>query len=163
MALDEDHLFHVTMKQIGQTFAMGFLAVSKARSQKSTEDQRVVELQREVKDLQAEINNLNDHAQPEATRLTNLQEETKRLLAEKAQEATSLVEEKDKLLSKIVELENVVTRQGEDLTKAWESFKQDATQSYLIGFEETIEQASVLHFDLDYAELGPGKTVVDGL
>jgi len=34
MALDEDHLFRDAMKQIGQTFAMGCLAISKARDQK---------------------------------------------------------------------------------------------------------------------------------
>jgi len=157
MALDEDHLLRDTMKQIWQTFAMGFLVVSKARIQKSAKDQRVVELQSEVKNLRVEINRLNDHAQVEATRLTNIQEETKRLMAEKAQEATSLVKEKDKLLSKIEELENEVTCLGEDLTKAWESFKQDVTQSYLVGFEAAIEQTLVIHSDLDYSKLGPGK------
>jgi len=43
-----------------------------------------------------------------------------------------------------------------------ESFKQDASQSYLIEFEAAIEQDSALHPNLDYSELGPGKTVVDG-
>jgi len=33
--------------------------------------------------------------------------------------------QKDKLLSKIEELENEVTRRGEDLTKAKKSFKQE--------------------------------------
>jgi len=104
---------------------------------------------------------LNNHARAEATRLTDLHEETKRLLAEKAQEALSLAEEKDKLLSKIEELENDVSRREKDLTKARESFKQDNAQSYLVGFEAAIEQASTLHPDL-VSELGPGKTVVDG-
>jgi len=38
MVLDKDHMFRDAMKQIGQAFAMGCLAVSKARSWKSAED-----------------------------------------------------------------------------------------------------------------------------
>ena len=79
------------------------------------------------------INRLNDHVQAEATRLTDLHEETKRLLGEKAQEASILVEEKDKILSKIEELKNEVTRRGEDLTKARESFKQDVAHVLLLN------------------------------
>ena len=90
MAFNEDHLFRDTIKRIGQAFAMGFLAVSKARSQKSAKDQRVVELQKEVERLRVVINHLNNHARVEATRLSDLHEETKRILTEKAQEASSL-------------------------------------------------------------------------
>jgi len=61
---------------------------------------------------------LSNHAQAEATRLTDFHEETMRLLDEKAQKASSLAEERDKLLSKIEELENEVTRRGEDHNKA---------------------------------------------
>jgi len=31
-----------------------------------------------------------------------------------------------------------------------------------MGFETAIEQASELHPEIDYSELSPGKTVVDG-
>jgi len=41
-------------------------------------------------------------------------------------------------------------------------FKLDTAQSYLVGFEAAIEQASGLHPEIDYSELDPCKTVVDG-
>jgi len=46
--------------------------------------------------------------------------------------------------------------------KATDSFKQDADQSYLVGFEEALEQTSTLHPTLDFSELSPGKIMVDG-
>jgi len=144
---------------------MGCLVIIKARDRNVDENQRVkenMELHKEVERLQAEINCLNDHTRAETKRLTNLCEEAKRLQMEKAQEATSLNEEKNKLLSTIKELEKEVTCRGEDLTKATESFTQDATQSYLVGSEAALEQAATVHPTLDSLELCRGKTMVDG-
>jgi len=59
-------------------------------------------------------------------------------------------------------LEKEVSCQGETLTKAIESFKQDADQSHLIGFEATLEQATIVHPTLYFSELGSSKTMVDG-
>jgi len=58
---------------------------------------------------------------------------------EKVQKATSFNEENNKLLSTIEELEKKVTRRGENLTKPTESFKQDVSQSYLVGFKAALE------------------------
>ena len=55
-----------------------------------------------------------------------------------------------------------MTRKGEDLIKATDSFKQDVAQSYLVGFEAPLEQAVVVYPIMDLSELDPVKTVVDG-
>jgi len=54
-----------------------------------------------------------------------------------------------------------VTRKREDLIKAIDSFKQDVAQSYLVGFEAALEQASAVHPTMDLSELDPSKIVVD--
>jgi len=50
----------------------------------------------------------------------------------------------------------------EEFTKENKACKQDATQAFLVGFEVAIEQASRLHPNIDYSQLSPSKTVVDG-
>jgi len=104
-----------------------------------------VELQKEVERLRDEINCLNNHTRAEAKRLRNLDEEAKRLQMEKAQETSSLNEERNKLLSMIEEVKKEATRRGEDLTKATKSFKQDVAQVYLVEFEATLEKAVTVH------------------
>jgi len=61
-----------------------------------------------------------------------------------------------------LDLKEELARKDEDFANTTEAFKLDAAQSYLVGFEATIEQASRLHPEIDYSELGPGKTVIDG-
>jgi len=116
-----------------------------------------VELEKEFERLRAEINRLNNHTRVEAKHLTDLYVEAKRLQMEKAQKASSLNEKRSKLLSKIEELEKEATRRGEDLNNATKSFKQDGAQSYLVGFEATLDQAATIHPTLYFSELGPGK------
>jgi len=55
-----------------------------------------------------------------------------------------------------------VTCKGENLIKAIDSFKQDGSQSYLLGLEAALEKAVVVNPTNDLSELDPGKTVVDG-
>jgi len=58
MAHDEDQLYHDAMKQIGQVFAMGCLAISKTRAQKAAEDQKVqenLELRKKMELLQSDL------------------------------------------------------------------------------------------------------------
>ena len=42
------------------------------------------------------------------------------------------------------------------------SLKDDATQSYLVRFKTTLEQATVVHPIVEVSELDPGKTIIDG-
>jgi len=93
MVHDEDHLRHDTLKLFGKAFAMVCLFDAKEKDQMSVEDQRIkenMELHKEVERLQAEINRLDD-----------LHQNAKRLEAEKTQVASSLAEERSKLLSKV--------------------------------------------------------------
>jgi len=126
-----------------------------------------MEFHKKVERLQAEIKRLTDiHQETEPLRtennhLNDLYQEAKWLQTEKTQEASSLFEERSKILSEVKEL-NEITRKEEELTKVIESFKQDAAQSYLVGFKAALEQVAVVHPSLDFWELDPGKTMVDG-
>jgi len=53
-----------------------------------------------------------------------------------------LAEERNKLLVEVDKLKGELTRKDEVLAKATKSFKQDVAQSYLVGFEAALEQAS---------------------
>ena len=82
--------------------------------------------------------------------------------ADQAKKAASLTEERNTLLAEVDKLKRELTLKDETLAKTINSFKQDDAQSYLVGFEEAVEQATTLHPFLDFTELGPGKIVVDG-
>jgi len=60
-------------------------------------------------------------------------------------------------LAEVDKLKGELTCKDEDLTKATKSFKQDVAQSYLVGFEAALEQASTLHPTLDFSELARVK------
>jgi len=82
-------------------------------------------------------------------------------LADKTQEGLSLAEEKRKLSNEIEDLKKETTHKEEDFSKITDSFKEDATQSYLVGFEIALEQATVVHPTIDFSDLDSGKIVVD--
>jgi len=110
-----------------------------------------------------------DRLQSKVKHSNGLHQETQQLRTEKnkeavdrAQEQASLTEERNKLLAKVEKLGRELTRKDDVLAKASKSLKQDVAQSYLVGFEATIKQALALHPDLDFSDLGPGKTMVDG-
>jgi len=117
MVHDEDHLRHDTLKLFGQAFFMACLVDAKAKDQKAVDDQRVkenMELHKEVECLQYEIK-----------RLSVMHKEAERLRAEKTQEASSLTEENNKLLTEVDEQKKELTCKGVNLVKATDSFKQD--------------------------------------
>jgi len=152
MVHEEDHLRHDTVKLLGQAFALACLIDVKARS-KTAEDQRIKE--------NMELHKAMEHLQAKINQLSILYQEVEQLQAEKTQEALSLAKEKNKFSNEVKGLKKVVTRKGEDLAKAIDSFKQDAAQSYLVGFEAALEQAMVVHPTIDFSTLDPTKTVVN--
>jgi len=50
----------------------------------------------------------------------------------------------------------------EELAKEKEAFTNDAANSYLVGFEDVVAQASGVYPKMNFSQLGPGKSVVDG-
>jgi len=55
-----------------------------------------------------------------------------------------------------------ITNLKEEFAKETEGWKQDAAQAFLVGFEAATEQASTLHPSIDFSQLDPGKTLVNG-
>jgi len=53
-------------------------------------------------------------------------------------------------------------QKGEEMVKERETLTDDATNSYMAGFEDVVAQASGIYPEMDFAQLGLGKTVVDG-
>ena len=141
MTHDEDHLRHDAEKLLRQSFALACLVNVKVKDKKRDEDQRIkenMELHKEVERLQDDVNHFSG-LQQKVERLwteANCQDVA---LAEKTQEALSLDEEKRELSNEVEDLKKKVTCKEEDLTKTTETFKQDATQSYLVAFKNALE------------------------
>jgi len=55
----------------------------------------------------------------------------------------------------------IVCREAEWVNNS-ESLKNDITKSYGIGFEAVVEQACVIHPDIDFSDVNPCYAVVDG-
>jgi len=77
-----------------------------------------------------------------------------------------LVKEKIDVSSKIESLKKEIgeeiTRKEGEITKMVDSLKDDTTQSFIAGFETALEQASSFHPTVDFIELNPCKSIVDG-
>jgi len=58
-------------------------------------------------------------------------------------------------LAKVDKLKRELTLKDETFAIATNSFKQDDAQSYLVGFEAVVEQATTLHPSLDFTKLHP--------
>jgi len=146
MAHDEDRLHHDTEKLLGQAFALTFLINVKVKDRKKAEDRRVkenMEFHQEVERLRVEVNRSGV------------------ALAVKTQEGLALAEEKRTLSNEVEDLKKEMMRKEEDFSKATDPFKEDATQSYIVGFKAALEQATVVH-PVDFSEVDLGKIVVDG-
>jgi len=62
----------------------------------------------------------------------------------------------------VAKLKKELTQQTEESTKRFEACKQDVFQAYFMGCEAVAGQAFGLYRDVDFAELGSGKIMVDG-
>jgi len=103
-----------------------------------------MELHQEVERLRAEVNCLGV------------------ALTDKTQEGLVLADKKRKLSKEIEVLKRELTHKEKDFFKATNSFKENVAQSYLVGFEAALEQATVVHPAIDFSELDLDKTVVEG-
>ena len=66
------------------------------------------------------------------------------------------------ILENIRDREKDMARKEVDLSKMIDPLKDDVTQSYVVGFEATMEQAAIVHPSVDFSELSPCKAMVDG-
>jgi len=52
-------------------------------------------------------------------------------------------------------------RKDEDQAREREALIDDATNSFMAGFEDAVAQASGIYPEMDFSQLSPGKIVVD--
>ena len=87
-------------------------------------------------------------------------------MAEKTKEAGNQAQEaaaeRGRLLVEVNKLKEELAKKDEEFSKETEACKQDDAQAYLVGFEVAIEEASRLYPNIDYSQLDPDKTMVDG-
>lgn len=77
--------------------------------------------------------------------------------------------EKNNFAKKVDTLEKKMGAQEEEIayketkfSKTINTVKDDATQSYIVGFEAAMEQVALLHPSVDFSEFSPCKSVVNG-
>jgi len=68
--------------------------------------------------------------------------------------------------SKIESLEKKIKekiiRKENEFWKMVDSLKDNTTQSYIVVFETALEQAALVHPTVDFSELNPCKSIIDG-
>ncbi|KAK7377717.1 hypothetical protein VNO80_03148 [Phaseolus coccineus] len=143
-----------TTRQLGQALAENCLVLSKLRRWKDLtkeEVHKVYELIQRVEDLQM------------------MHQETKALLTEKSKEALELSAKNAELHAEVEKLKEELARRGEKLVqkdelleKTKEDLTNDAANSYMVGFDDAVTQATCIYPDLDFSQLGLSKIVVDG-
>jgi len=90
------------------------------------------------------------------------QQEAKALLTKKSKEALDLSDKNVTLLAEVQRLKETLAKKDEELVKERKALTNDVANSYLAGFESTVIQVSGIYPGMDFSQLGPGKTVVDG-
>jgi len=144
------HLLQEAMKQCGQALATSFFAAKKLRSQETTFERVKQDVQHKMVSLQQEVQSLQAFHQ-----------QTEQLLVAKTKEAveqaTRLAEQNDQPSN----LQQEVVQKDKFFADEVEVYKGEVAQVLLVGFEVAVKQASNLHPDLDYSQLGPSKRVVD--
>jgi len=65
-------------------------------------------------------------------------------------------------VAEVERLKEGLAQKVEELAKEKDAFTTDSGNFYLVGFEDAIVQASGIYLKMDFSQLGPGKTVVDG-
>jgi len=96
-------------------------------------------------------------------------QETKVLLTEKSKEAlglsarnAELIAEVEKLRGELAQPEEELVQKDASLEKAKEELTKDATNSYLVGFDDVVSQVTCVYPKLDLSKIRLRKVVVDG-
>jgi len=90
-------------------------------------------------------------------------------LTAKSKEVLELSNKNVELQTEVERLKEELAKRGEELVRKDEKLKKvkealtdDAANSYLPGFEDVVAQASGIYPEINFSQLGLGKTVVDG-
>ena len=165
MSLEEDRLVQDTMRQLGQALAASCLVVTKFKQLRGSADKKsheVAELHQRVENLHGELQRETVKLQEELLQSKHLQQEVEALLNEKSKEVLSLSEERTKLLAEVERLKEELAQKDEELAKEKKVFTNDVANSYLVGFKDVVAQASSVYPEMNFSQLGLGKSVVDG-
>jgi len=68
----------------------------------------------------------------------------------------------ERLKQELAKKDEELIKKGEEMVKERETLTDAATNSYMAGFEDAFAQASGIYPEMDFSQLGLGKTVVDG-
>jgi len=68
----------------------------------------------------------------------------------------------ERLKGELVKKQEELIWKGEELVQEREALTDDASNSYMAGFEDVIAQASGIYPEMDFSQLDLGKTVVNG-
>ncbi|KAK7382550.1 hypothetical protein VNO80_01436 [Phaseolus coccineus] len=150
---------------MGQALAANCLAISKLRRWKVSakeEALKAARLSQRVGGLEQEVTGLQKELQ-------RSQEEAKALLTEYSKEALALSDKNAKLQAEEERLKEDLAKKGEELAqkdeqmeKTKEPLTNNASNSYMAGFDDVVAQASGIYPDTDFSQLGLGKVVVHG-
>ena len=73
-----------------------------------------------------------------------------------------LQDEVDRLKGELAKKDEELIRKGGELVQERKALTDDVANSYVAGFEDVVAQASGIYPEMDFYQLGLGKTVVDG-
>jgi len=65
-------------------------------------------------------------------------------------------------VDEVEKLKEGLAQKDKELAKEKEALTTDVANSYLVGFEDAIAHTSGISPKMDFSQLGPGKTMVDG-
>ena len=68
----------------------------------------------------------------------------------------------ERLKGEFVKKDEELIQKGEELVQEREALTDDAANSFMVGFEDVVAQALGICPEMDFSQLGLGKTVVDG-
>jgi len=163
--LEEDHLVEQGVRKLGQALPTNCLTISKLREWKGSTKKK----SHEVTELLQQVGGLKQETSKLHRALQRSQLEAKAFWAEKFKEALELSNKNAELQAEVERLKEGLAKKDEELiqkskklVKEREALTNDVVDSYMEGFEDAVAQASGIYLEMDFSQLGLGKTVVDG-
>ena len=67
----------------------------------------------------------------------------------------------ERLKRELAKKDEELIRKGEEVVQEREALTDNASNSYMAGFKDVVAQALGIYPEMDFSQLGLGKTVVD--